>query len=459
MRYVDTGVIYREDNLARLRRFPSESVDLIYLDPPFFSNKNYEVIWGDEAEVRSFKDRWKGGIHLYTDWMRKRVVEMRRVLKPTGAIYLHCDWHASHYLKVMMDGVFGYPNFRNEIVWHYKFRMMKNKRILNRKHDTILFYAKSDEHLIEPPTEPWTREEIIRVRKQAIYKDEEGREWIWMPGGKGHSKNKPKYLDEIMAEGKALDDVWDMPIISSSSKERLGYPTQKPEALLKRIIEMSSKPGDVVLDPFCGCGTTIAVAQMMNRQWIGIDISLTAAEIMKARVEKVGAKPPEIINEPRNEVEVRWLKPFEFQNWVIRKVDGIHSPKKSGDMGVDGFTPIELLPIQVKRSSKVGRPVVDTFETAVERYDAKKGYIVAFSFTRGAQEEAARVKTAKGLEIELVTVKELLLGTSDLVAPVLNRKVLELPIDEKPMPKAPPKDALPDFEELIESDEDSEEVA
>lgn len=159
----------------------------------------------------------------------------------------------------MLDDVFGSGNFRNEIVWHYKFRMMSNSRILNRKHDSIFFYANSEAHRITPPTEPWTREEIIRVRKQAIYKDARGNEWVWMPGPKGRSKNKRKYLSDIIAEGKALADVWDLPTVTSSAKERLGYPTQKPEALLERIIAMSCQPGDVVLDPFAGCGTTMVL--------------------------------------------------------------------------------------------------------------------------------------------------------------------------------------------------------
>jgi DNA modification methylase len=425
-------------------------VDLIYLDPPFFSNKNYEVIWGDEAEVRSFKDRWKGGIHLYTDWMRKRVAEMYRILKPTGSIYLHCDWHASHYLKVMMDTVFGYSNFRNEVVWSYKRYTAASQRF-QRLHDTILFYSKTNNATFNVIREEYGSRS---GKADSHYKlDEEGRWFRWQKR-KGQEPYKV-----YLSEGRRLGDVWELPLINASAKERLGYPTQKPEKLLQRIIEASSNPGDVVLDPFCGCGTTIAVAQMMRRYWIGIDISLTAAEIMKARVEKVGAKNVEIINEPKNEVELRWLKPFEFQNWVMRKVDGRQSPKKSGDMGIDGYTPIDQLPIQVKRSSRVGRPVVDTFETAVERAKAEKGYIVAFSFTKGAEEEAARARTEKGLDIELVTAKELLLGTHELVAPVLNRQVLELPIEDKPVPKPPPKKALPGFEELMDSEENSEEVA
>jgi hypothetical protein len=262
-----------------------------------------------------------------------------------------------------------------------------------------------------------------------------------------------RYLDE--QRGRPLGDVWtDIDPLNSQARERLGYPTQKPEALLERITRLTTNEGDTVLDPFCGCGTTVAVAEQMRRRWVGIDISPTAVEIMVARLEKLGAKGVKTVGMPESEAALRKLKPFEFQNWVIRRVDGAHYPRKTGDMGIDGFSFLERAPIQIKRSDRVGRPVVDNFETAVERYGASKGYVVAFSFTRGAYEEVARVKTAKDLEIELVTVKDLLLGTSDLVAPVLNRSVVEMPL-----PKARPKEAMPSPETLVASDQHSEEVA
>lgn len=259
--------------------------------------------------------------------------------------------------------------------------------------------------------------------------------------------------------GVPLQDVWiDIRPMHNLSAERLGYPTQKPEALLERIIQASSNRDEIVLDPFCGCGTTIAVAERLDRQWIGIDVSPTAVNIMKARVEKMGGKDDPVkvktYGMPTSEEELRGLKPFEFQNWVIQRVDGSHSPRKTGDMGIDGFSFIEHAPIQVKRSDRVGRNVVDNFETAIERHGAQNGYIVAFSYTRGAREEVARARAAKGLEIELVTVKELLLGTSELVAPVLNRSVHELPL-----PPARPKGARPSAEELVESNQKSAEVA
>lgn len=491
---LEAGVLYCDDNLERLTRFPSECVDLIYLDPPFFSNRDYELIWGDEAEVRSFEDRWEGGTNHYVGWMRERVFEMQRVLKPNGSIYLHCDPNASHYLKVMMDGMFGINNFRNEIVWRRTPSKGLTSRRLARNHDTLLSYQMSDDST-------WNAEAAFtaynpdaldeKTANKYRYRDEDGRlyrldnlinpnpnrpnltyeflgvtkVWRWTkarmqaaheaglivqtrPGAVPQLK---RYLDE--QRGRPLGDVWtDIDVLNSQARERLGYPTQKPEALLERIIRLATNEGDIVLDPFCGCGTTVAAAERMNRQWVGIDISPTAVEIMKARLEKLGAKSVKAIGMPESEAQLRKLKPFEFQNWVIRRVDGAHSPRKTGDMGIDGFSFLERAPIQIKRSDRVGRPVVDIFETAVERYGVHKGYIVAFSFTRGAHEETARVKAAKNLEIELVTVQDLLLGTSELVAPMLNRKVFELP-------KARPKEAMPTPRKLIESDQRSDEVA
>jgi DNA modification methylase len=491
---LETGIIYCEENLERLARLPSESVDLIYLDPPFFSNRDYEVIWGDEAEVRSFEDRWEGGMNHYVGWMHERMVEMQRVLGSGGSLYLHCDPSASHYLKVMMDGVFGINNFRNEIVWRRSTPKGLMSRRLARNHDVLLNYQASDDATWNNDAaftayDPNALDE--KTANKYRYRDEDGRVyrlsdltnpnpnrpnltyeflgvtkvWRWtkermhaayeagliVQTRPGTVPQLKRYLDE--QRGRPLDDVWvDIDPLNSQARERLGYPTQKPEALLERIIGLTTVQGDTVLDPFCGCGTTVAVAEQMDREWVGIDISPTAVEIMKARLEKLGATDVKTVGMPENEEELRRLKPFEFQNWVIRRVDGAHSHKKTGDMGIDGFSFLERAPIQVKRSDRVGRPVVDNFETAVERYGSNKGYVVAFSFTRGAHEEVARVKAAKGLDIELVTVKELLLGMSELVAPVLNRQVLELP-------KPRPRDARPTAEELVESDEGSEEVA
>lgn len=218
---------------------------------------------------------------------------------------------------------------------------------------------------------------------------------------------------------------------------------------MERVIAASSNPGDVVLDPFAGCGTTLVAAERLKRQWIGIDISPTAVGLMKRRMEKVGADQVKLVGMPVTEAQLRELKPFEFQNWVIQRFNGTHSPKKSGDMGIDGYSFLEHLPIQVKQSSGIGRNVVDNFETAVERSGKHKGYIVGFSFTKNAHEEAARAKTQKGMEIELVEVTELLKDTSELETPATGKLIEDVPLPS-------PRPERPSAEELVASDRTSD---
>ena len=305
------------DNLSIMRGMNSASVDLIYLDPPFNSNRDYSAPIGSKAAGAAFKDTWTlddvdlawhgeiaeqspavyavidaagvahgPGMKSYLIMMAVRLLEMHRLLKPTGSLYLHCDPTASHYLKMLLDAVFERKNFRNEIVWDYSFRLMDLPRFFNRKHDVILFYAKTRSGRFSMPKKPWTRDEIIKTRKQKIHLDDEGNEVIWMPGGIGNSKSRLKKLSDIMAEGKAMSDVWSIPTISSSSKERVGYPTQKPLDLLDRIIEASSTKGDVVLDPFAGCATACVSAENLSREWIGIDLSPLAATLVKTRLKE-----------------------------------------------------------------------------------------------------------------------------------------------------------------------------
>jgi len=387
------NVIYCGDNLIWLKKFPDKFIDLIYLDPPFFSNRHYEVIFNDGEEIRSFEDRWKGGINHYVDWMKDRVFELHRVLKDTGSFYLHCDWHASHYLKVMCDNIFGYSKFRNEIVWHYR-RWTGKAKIFQKLHDVILFYTKSDNYKFNVLYTEYTEGSVDR-KMQGILHRFKGNESFLV---------SDKTIDK---KGVRENDVWQIPFVAPSAKERLGYPTQKPEALIERIIKASSNKEDLVLDPFCGCGTTIAVAQRLQRKWIGIDVSPSACKLMKNRVEKNGARGTEIIGQPLNIEELEALPPFEFQNWCIGALGGTVNPKKVGDMGIDGFTFMHRYPIQVKQSEGIGRNVVDNFETALQRAKQDMGYIIAFSFGKGAYEEVAEAKQ-RGLHIDLLTVDKLL---------------------------------------------------
>jgi len=401
------------DNLEELAKLPKESVDLIYIDPPFFTHKQYEVVWGDEAEIRSYKDRWEGGIEHYISWLKPRIQAMYEVLKPTGSFYIHCDWHANAHIRIMLDEIFGEENFQNEIIWDYGARATVRKSGFPRKHDTIFFYTKSNNYTFNQLYKPYKDPDLKRYNKI----DEQGKRYALIKrirsatGEIYYGKTYPR------EEGAPETDVWDIPTMASTDKERVGYPTQKPEALLEKIIKASSNKDDVVLDAFCGCGTTIAVAQRLGRKWVGIDISPTAIKIMQKRLKKdlrmVEGVNYEVIGMPTTVEEVRKLEPFEFQNWVvIDKMRANLSRKKVGDMGLDGYYPKSILTeeagIQVKQSDNVGRNVVDNFETALKRAGYKKGYIVAFSFSKGAYEEVARIKNKGELEIKLITIKDLL---------------------------------------------------
>lgn len=528
---LDTNVLYCDDNLVRLRLLPDDSVDLIYLDPPFFSNRFYEVIWGDEAEVRSFEDRWEGGVQLYVNWMQERLFEMHRILKSTGSLYLHCDPNASHYLKVALDELFGgREHFRSEIVWRRTGAHNKTRRYAPI-HDTILFYTKSRDkqgYTWNYPKRPYMRGHVEqyfarddRGWRTDYYGNvltgsgrrggESGKPWRGIdPTEKGRHWAIPKaLLDEVdedlsdLGQHEKLDrlyelgyitlkpgdawpmyehritpgdgtyapDIWafqpytngtvfgteagideEVRWLSPRDQERLGYPTQKPEALLTRIIEASSDEGQVVLDAFCGCGTTVAVADRLKREWIGIDISPTAMGIIERRLIKAKRVPPKIIGMPTTEAELRDLKHFEFQNWVIQSMQGAHSPRKVKDRGVDGWTFFRRDPIQVKQSDKVGRPVVDIFETAIERSEKEAGVIVGFSFTKDAHEEVARVKAKTGVEIKLLTVRELLRARGHLQTPELGEMFPEPPKSflDLPLPPSPRKSARPKADELIQ---------
>ena len=307
------NTLYTGDNLYILHGMDSETVDLIYLDPPFNSKRLYKAPIGSRAAGASFKDMWTWEdvdesyleqlvedypflvqfiqsvevIHgtpmmAYLTYMTQRIIEMRRVLKPTGSIYLHCDPYASHYLKIIMDRIFGKENFRNEIVWHYGQRTSFLKKNFSRKHDVVLFYARKSAVINRVPRE-WKREEFL-ARRHDVKTDDDGREFIWTDGGK-RGKRYKRYVKDVLKAGKPLDDVWQIPILNSAAKERTGYPTQKPLALIDRIIKASSNPGDVVLDPFCGCATTCVAAQHLGRNWIGIDISEKAVDLVMERLE------------------------------------------------------------------------------------------------------------------------------------------------------------------------------
>jgi DNA modification methylase len=408
------------DNLEILRTMGSETVDLMYLDPPFFSNRNYEVIWGDEGEIRSFQDRWAGGIDHYIGWLYDRVEQMHRILKPEGSIYLHCDWHADAYIRVyILDKIFGINNFVNEIIWCYETGGRSNS-FYPRKHDNIFLYVKDHKGRI------WNDEQVridrdTKTMHEPVLLDEEGKKY------QRNIKNGKEYR-YYLDKGVLPNDYWtDIQALNPSAKERIGYPTQKPEALLERIIKASSNKGDVVMDPFMGGGTTIAVADRLNRQWIGIDQSPMAVKVTEFRLERqYGAAEdqkalfaaPYVLQLHKYDEETLFNEdPFAFETWIIQQFGAVPQNKKGGDKGVDGKT-MDGVPIQVKQSKAVGVGVIKNFSVSAKQFNKmlfeknvseKKpvGYVIAFSFGKGAIEEAARLKNAENVMIKLVRVDEI----------------------------------------------------
>ncbi len=400
----DNNLLVRKDNLEALREIPDGSVDLIYLDPPFFSGRDYNVLWGDKGEVRSFGDRWAGGsektgLEVYIAWMEERVREMHRVLKDSGSFYLHCDWHASHYLKVMCDRIFGYSRFENEIVWCYTGGTDRG-RGFQRKHDVILFYAAGEKFTFNPIYEPFAEATIKRFNKE----DEKGKYKI---NSLSDGRVTRTYMKE---EGKRAPDYWHFPILVKSHAECVGYPTQKPLALLERIIKASSNEGDIVLDPFVGGGTTCIAAADLRRRYIGIDESVTAIRVAEDRIQEhygmFEDRYPEVVNFPNDFDVLNEMDPYEFEGWIVEEFGGIPNKKKRGDMGIDGWK--DDLPLQVKQSEKVGRNVVDNFATAIRRAKRAEGTIIAWNFGVGAKNEAARQKNEDNITIHLVEVGEII---------------------------------------------------
>lgn len=380
-----TNVLYYGDNLEVMHKYiPDDSIDLIYIDPPFFSSKAYEIIYGDTKEVRMFEDRWKGDVYHHVNWMEPRLAHMHRILKPRGAIFVHLDWHAVHYIKVIMDKIFGYDNFINEIIWYYRTGGV-SKRYFARKHDNILWYAKGSKWTFNPQKEKSYMMHKYGFKKSHFQVDERGQ------------------FSMVY-----LRDVWDIPSVGSATSERLGYPTQKPERLLRRIINSASNPGDIVADFFCGCGTTLAVSQQLGRKWIGCDVSPTALKLVRQRLIKCGATAIEEVGVPKSLEDLKAMKHFEFQNYIIDFIQGVHTPKLVADAGIDGYSTFKHLPVQVKQQEHVGSPEIQKFQSAIHAEKKDKGYFFAFSFTKPAYEEVARCKQQEGIEIELWKVQDLM---------------------------------------------------
>ena len=511
--------LYYGDNLSVLRdRIPNESVDLVYLDPPFNSNASYNVLFkehsGEEspAQIKAFTDTWEwtlesertfeqeiilnpttphnvkdmieafrqfigsNAMMAYLVMMTPRLVELRRVLKTTGSIYLHCDPTASHYLKILMDAIFGPHNFKNEIVWK-RSSAHSDAKACGRTHDIILLYAKDSSKFT------WNKQyqsyDPQYIKSHYRNKTDDGRiyrtdnltatslsgggyeyEWnhvtrIWRcprstmerlhkEGRIRYTRNGVaeyiRYLDEM--PGVPLQDLWtDIPPINSQSKERLGYPTQKPQILLERIIVASSKEGDVVLDPFCGCGTAVAGAEKLKRQWIGIDITHLAVALMKSRLKTafgiVPGKDYEVVGEPVDVGSARALAEqdrYQFQFWAMSLLEAFPREqfKRGADRGIDGLVYFIDGPrrttnkavVQVK-SGKVSSPHIRDLKGTVEREKAAMGLFITLEEpTRDMRTEAVSAGFYRSdvwqtdyPKIQIRTVGELLQGRGFEVPP------------------------------------------
>ena len=509
------NTLYYGDNLDILKRYVlDESVDLVYLDPPFKSNQNYNVLFKEKngsqaaSQIRAFEDTWtwgqddevvyadlvtKGGkvadclqafrtflgpcdMLAYLVMMAPRLAELRRVMKPPASIYLHCDPAASHYLKMIMDAVFGPERFINEIVWK---RTNAKGLAFTRfagDHDTVLRYSRSDkwtwnpaytEHdpqyienfykYVEPETgRRYTLDNLLNPNKDRPNLTYEflgiTRVWRWtkermadaykrgfvIQSAPGRVPRLKRYLDE--QEGTPVDDVWtDIKPIQSQAAERLGYPTQKPEALLNRIIKASSNEGDLVLDPFCGCGTTVAAAQKLKRRWIGIDITHLAITLMKKRLLDAFGKEAQfkIMGEPTSLPDAAALAesdPYQFQWWALGLVGARPVEQKKGaDQGIDGKIVFqgdapgifETVILSVKAGHLMANHVRD-LRGVVERDKVAIGVLISMEdSTKPMQTEAVTAgfyeSTTWGKKypkIQLLTIAELLTGKKIEMPPI-----------------------------------------
>ena len=421
------------DNLEILRsgRIPVGSVDLIYLDPPFNSNATYNILFAEKsgeksaAQITAFEDTWHWGeeamaayddamklgvprladllqalraflgqndMMAYLTMMAVRLVELHRVLKPTGSLYLHCDSTADHYLRLLLDSIFGQANFQNEIIWSYR-RWPSPSNHFQRMHDIIHFYSKSSDkkRIFNIEYEPSSESYQKRFKGKTQMLDPE-------------TKTRKITLEEE-SKGLPLRDVWQVPIIAGFSKERLGYPTQKPEALLERIIQASSNEGDIVLDPFCGCGTSITVAERLKRRWLGIDITHLAITLIKKRLHDTYGEelaPYEVVGEPADAKSAEALAEsnrHQFEWWALGLVDAFpaQDKKKGADKGVDGVIYFKddaggahkKIIVQVK-SGHVGSPHIRDLKGVLERDQAAIGALITLRPpTKAMREEAA----------------------------------------------------------------------
>jgi DNA modification methylase len=455
------NVLYYGDNLEILRRhLKDESVDLVYLDPPFKSNVDYNVLFAEQdgtrspAQIKAFTDTWRwdeaaaasfevaveaGGdlsramqafkmllpgsdMLAYLSMMAPRLVELKRVLRPAGSLYLHCDPTASHYLKVLLDAIFGTDKFVNEVVWHYR-KWAAGRYAFQRNHDVLLFYSRS-------PGRQRKFNQLFMERAPSTLK-RFGTAKI-VSGYDAEGRRVPSQMAATESEGVRMDDVWDIGRVPPIKQL---FPTEKPPALLTRVIEASSDPGDVVLDPFCGCGTTVVVAQELGRQWAGIDITHLAINLIRYRLSDIYGpsitKTYRVIGEPVSMPDAEDLAktdPYQFQWWALGLVGARPTDQKKGaDKGVDGRLYFhdegpsgntKQVIFSVKAGRHIGVAMVRDLGHVVSRENAQIGVLVSMAEpTQAMRREAAGAgfyespwNGKKYPRLQLRTVEELLAG-------------------------------------------------
>ncbi len=440
------------DNLHVMRQLPSESIDLIYIDPPFFSGKEYNVLFGDQNELRSFIDIWEAGLPGYLIWLNARLYEMKRLLKKTGSIYVHLDWHAVHYVKQEMDKIFGTDKFRNEITWKSTFAHSDSGRF-GAIHQTLLFFSKGDKWVFNPQYDKYTEEYI---RKYYRYQDPDGRRFLsrstTAPGGRGpvyewnghvrawrYTKEHMKklhdegrlfytengmpryrqYLDEM--PGAPAQDIWlddNVPYVLTWTDESIGYPTQKSEALLARVVQASSNEGDVVADFFVGGGTAPAVAQRLGRRWIACDQSRVAVAITADRVARMVEQMPLEAKDSAvadftvehwgiYEAERLAQTPTEqFREFVLRAFGAVPDGSQPGIHGHKGAVPVWVG--EPGQRSQVTAHDVQHFANAVRRTvryqqdNLRDGIMLAWAFRPDATEAADRLREMEATDLNFI---------------------------------------------------------
>lgn len=401
---LEPNKLFFGDNLHIMRMLPSKSIDLIYIDPPFFSGKQYNVLYGDRNELRSFRDIWEGGMPGYLIWLNARLYEMKRLLKDTGTIYVHLDWHASHYVKIEMDKIFGYENFMNEVIWQYSWGIHTDKR-WNRKHDVLLVYTKSNKWEFNA-LDVMDKREAEVLRRLAT-----GNESATM------TADKSKHSDKTL---KLPTDVWNIPTINGMALERIGYPTQKPEVLLERIIKASSNENDIVADFFCGGGTTPTVSQKLRRKWIASDISRVAVAITADRLARAVEENEEggqrkiqqsLIDEiPDFSVE-HWgiyeiqklgkMKPAQFRKFIIEAFNG--RPDTTSD-NIHGYKNGEPLFVgDPEPDDRISREEVVAFAKIIlTKKGIHRGTMLGWAFSPDARVVAEKLAAREGITLDFV---------------------------------------------------------